>query len=345
MTGPAELEFVNCGEDRGRGNLLGVQPWLTPRDYAREETLQTLLAGYLTIAGEKGWLGPRTVVVFPEYTAAWLAIQCAPQAVYSAKTSMAALRALALRRLPLFLRTLLQSHEPDRAKAALFRMLAPQTARSLTAVFGHLARSFQVTVVAGSAILPPLRIEEGALFLEKGPLSNTTMVFQPNGAVHPQPTRKLHPIADETGFVARGRAEDLPVYETPAGPLGVLICADAWYPDGYEALRVKGARLLAVPSLLGGYGTWEVPWRGYSGEEAPPGVDASLKGHISEGEAWRRYALEGRFPASGMDAAVNIFLHGRLWDLGSDAGQSLALSQGQTCRCVSPGEALLNCWI
>jgi predicted amidohydrolase len=44
--------------------------------------------------------------------------------------------------------------------------------------------------------------------------------------------------------------EQLPVYETRAGRLGVLVCADSWYPAPYQYLKEQGVELLAVPSFV-----------------------------------------------------------------------------------------------
>ena len=48
--------------------------------------------------------------------------------------------------------------------------------------------------------------------------------------------------------------DDLPVFETPWGKLGVLICADRRWPETARVLRLRGARLILIPS----YGMWGV---------------------------------------------------------------------------------------
>lgn len=40
----------------------------------------------------------------------------------------------------------------------------------------------------------------------------------------------------------------LPVFESPWGPLGIMICADRRWPETARTLRLKGARLLLCPS-------------------------------------------------------------------------------------------------
>ena len=41
---------------------------------------------------------------------------------------------------------------------------------------------------------------------------------------------------------------DLPIFQTPLGNLGVLICYDAWFPEAARTLALRGADLLCVPA-------------------------------------------------------------------------------------------------
>ena len=45
---------------------------------------------------------------------------------------------------------------------------------------------------------------------------------------------------------------DLPVFESPWGKLGILICADRRWPESSRVLRLKGARMILNPT----YGFW-----------------------------------------------------------------------------------------
>ena len=62
--------------------------------------------------------------------------------------------------------------------------------------------------------------------------------------------------------------EDLPVWPTPWGPLGIMICADRRWPEVARVLRLKGARLILNPS----YGMhhedneWWMRTRGYENQ-------------------------------------------------------------------------------
>ena len=62
--------------------------------------------------------------------------------------------------------------------------------------------------------------------------------------------------------------KELPVYATPWGPLGIMICADRRWPEVARALRLQGAKLILNPS----YGMhheeneWWMRTRGYENQ-------------------------------------------------------------------------------
>jgi len=337
-------EMIEQGADTGRGNLLGIQPTLTTADYASEASLFARLDKYLNDAGRRGWLNAHTVVVFPEYIGTWLVATGEKEALRRAQSLSLAMRALALSRVLAFATGLLAARERDRTAASLFRLKSASMARGYQAVFSALARKHGATIVAGSIVLPAPRVVEGALVAGRGPLYNATAVYGPDGAAHQTLVRKAYPIAHELPFVTPAPISELPVFNTPAGRLGVLICADAWYPAAYERLRAQGAQLIAVPSYIEADGAWDRPWLGYSGANAPSDVDARDVGVLTEGQAWRKYALAGRIVSAGARHGVNVFLRGALWDLGSD-GRSVMVNDGAVTEVTSDGAALLNLWL
>jgi predicted amidohydrolase len=58
--------------------------------------------------------------------------------------------------------------------------------------------------------------------------------------------RKTHLWDREKLLYEPGR--ELPVFATPLGRIGLLVCYDAWFPEAARALAVKGARIICVPS-------------------------------------------------------------------------------------------------
>ncbi|WP_237066012.1 carbon-nitrogen hydrolase family protein [Microbulbifer guangxiensis] len=320
---PALLEPLNRPLP-GAANLVSVQPHLDVTDYAHVGKLRYKLSTYLAQARTAGWLSAESIVVFPEHIGTWLVAEGESALVFSSGTTTDALTWAALGNLPGFLSRLVQANEADPFAAALFRTKSANMASQYQQLFSTLAIEYGVTVVAGSILLPAPTVLDGQIRVHGGPLYNSSFVFYADGRVS-GPVRKVYPIDSELPFTEPAPvADSLPVFETPAGPLAVLICADSWYPDTWA--QVEQAELVAVPSFSSPDGIWQTPWGGYNGAVAPADVAADDVGRLTEAEAWRKYALGGR--GRQLRAGINTFLRGDLWDLGDD-GQTMAVLQGE----------------
>jgi predicted amidohydrolase len=327
-----------------RGNLLAIQPFMTPSDYATEATFWAKLDGYLSVAQQKEWLNDKTIAVFPEYMATWLVAAGEKENLFQATSLSRAMRVLILSNIFSFLKTLLLARAKDRIKESLFRMKARQMTAIYHNVFSHLAQKYGITIVAGSIVLPSPLVKKGRLEVGVGPLHNISVVYKPNGSPCPSIVRKVYPIMAERPFTAPTQAADLPVFDTPAGRLGVLICADSWYPAVYEALAGK-CDIVVVPNNLMPEGIWWQTWAGYNPGPAPADVAASDVNHITEGEAWLKYALAGRLLQAGAKVGMHVFLHGRLWDLSSDGHTIIVDGQKVIEAQHVAGAALVNYWL
>lgn len=339
------IDICETGQDRGQGNLLGIQPFMDAADYRSAEAFEARLESLFQLAAQKGWIGPRSVIVLPEYLGTWLVVEGESRAVTSAGTISAAMRALVLRHLRAFLAELLRAREPDRVTASLFRVKARRMAQLYQATFARLARKYAATIVAGSILLPDPRVIQGTITPGRGPLYNASFVFHPDGGVDEQIARKCFPIADELPFVAAAAVADLPVFDTPAGRLGVMVCADSWFPEAYRRLRDLGAELIAVPSVSSHGEQWYQPWVGYSGWPNAADVDPGDIGSITERQAWGKYALAGRAGESGARAGINVFLFGDLWDLEFTGGRWRVVQGTASIEAQRDGAALVNLWL
>ena len=61
--------------DSGKGNVIGINAYMTPEDYVSRQHFQNKLKGYLEICRQKGWLNRKTVVVLPEHIGTWLVME------------------------------------------------------------------------------------------------------------------------------------------------------------------------------------------------------------------------------------------------------------------------------
>lgn len=343
----SRVDRINA--DAGRGNLLGIQPWMTPDDYRDGLRFRKKLHAYLQTAKDSGLIVPqKTIVVLPEYLGTWLVASDESNRVYTSKTVQDALTTMVMASPIAFWSAYRSTPDgvTDRTKYAVFAMKARPMAETYQLTFERLAAEFAVTIVAGSILLPDPSVRGGKLTVGSGPLYNVSAVFHPDGRLDPQLVRKVYPITDELPFVCPTHPADVPVFTTPVGKLGVLVCADSWNATVYKTLRQKGATLLAVPSFSAGDGIWKTTWRGYSGQKTPPDARADV-GHITEGQAWLAHAMVGRAtPEAGITKGVNVFLRGKLWDLGTD-GTTLLLNNepGPKTTQRVDGAALTCLWL
>lgn len=342
------MALITVGVDRGRGMLLGVEPRLQAASYRSVETFTAAVGAPLDEARAAGVLGPKTVAVYGEHVGTWLVATGEGDGTIRAGSVAAASRRIALRRPLRFAVAFAAARGADRAAAALFRLKAPAMAAAYQETFGGIARRFGVTVVAGSLALPRPVVRAGRLRPGSGPLENACAVFAPDGGLHERLARKCFPTAAEQPWLSAAGVEDLPAFETPAGRLGVLVCADSWYPACWQRLRALAVDIVAVPSHVTSEELWRGPWRGYSGNPAPADVDPADTGSITEAEAWRKYALAGRIATCGARVGLTVLLRGRFWDIGT-GGRTTVVRDGAV-TVVEPGPggpwpSLVGCWL
>lgn len=75
-----------------------------------------------------------------------------------------------------------------------------------------------------------------------GLVYNTTVLAGPEGLIGTY--RKVHVAISEQVIWARGR--DWPVYDTPLGRIGMLICYDQAWPESCRELTLRGADILVM---------------------------------------------------------------------------------------------------
>lgn len=335
---------VSYGTDKGLGNIVGIEPWIKPADYASQTALTGKLDGYLAEAKNRGLLRENTVVVLPEYIGTWLVAANEHPYVYKAPNLKAAMAVIILTHPVDFTKAYLQSNERDRITAAIFRMKSAVMLEAYRNTFFMLSIKYGVPIIAGSIVLPRAEASTGRLRARGGPLNNISVMYNSDGSLYPALVEKRYPTADEIGFTAASR-NPLPIFETKAGRIGALICADAWYPDCYTDLAKERPDVLVVPSYGGSPGAWSRPWNGYSGHAAPKDVDMSDVNKLTEAEAWRKYATLGRYRSAGVRDALNIFMRGNMWGMHGDAQTMIVSGDKAYSRDIGEGgAAIVNLW-
>lgn len=314
--------------DKSTGNIVGIQPFMLPSDYLSEELFFEKMDAYFQEAEQVGFFGDKTVVLLPEYLGTWLVIANEKVAVSQASTLTGAMGILLLSNPFKFIQHFSSSKtDEDRIASTLFRMKSEEMARIYSTTFQQLAKNYGVHIVAGSINLPGARVTNGTIQVSSdGPIKNTSFVFTPTGNILPHAIEKAFPIESELPFVTAANPANIPTLELPIGKIGVLVCADSWFPESYQA--IQSAAIILVSSYCAGDGAMDIPWAGYNGAPAPSDVDIQDIGTLTEQEAWKKYALPGRISSTQARHGANIFLRGQLWDLGTD-GQPFFILNGE----------------
>lgn len=304
--------------------IIGVSPSVTQRTYRSEKSFSLAMSTAMQDA-LKGIPGKAPkLVIFPEHVGTWLSVADESDDVFKAKTMDEALyevlqapaNYLAIQD---ELKTLKAPTPDGLLHKALILHKAPAMLRIYVSTFSKLAVKHNAWVVAGSIAAPDFTVDAAGEVHPSGRrLFNTAVVFDPRGKIAAR-LKKVYLVPSEQSFLDPGKLEALKPVTTPVGAIGVMTCADGWFPKTYAAYR--NASILVQPSMLEGLSKWNEPWKG--GTE---GADPADKGRITEGQAWAKYSLEGRFASTNAKVGVNVFLCGRLWDMRM-GGRSFIISR------------------
>ncbi|NVJ69177.1 MAG: hypothetical protein HWE08_02410 [Alphaproteobacteria bacterium] len=340
------MHTQSFGADTGGGNVIGIEPYMEPLDYASSDRFQAKLDGYFQEAKNKGWIKDNTIVLLPEHIGTWLLAVDQGSRVYTADDPLTAMLPIITGNLVSYLKNLFIFDDADNVTAALMRTRTRASADVQLEVYSALARKYRVTLVSGSSALMTPGIYADSLSYGHGPIFNSSFLFGPDGQPQIDAIRKVHPIPSEIGFIEASDPEFLPTFEVSGDwKLGVAICADSWFDNTIGYLAAEGTNLLLVPSFLTDT-DWDAPWQGYL-NDAPENagwkqdIDA-----ITEGEAWQKYALPAKAQAYGIKWGMNVFLKGTLWGMkGSGRAMILENSVLHIGKGGDNGAALYNLWL
>lgn len=113
-------------------------------------------------------------------------------------------------------------------------------------------------------------IVAGVTEMDGEKLFNTAVMYGPRGLVGKY--RKVHLWDAEALYFTPGDL-GFPVFDTPHGRIGMLVCYDGWFPESYRSLVLQGADIVCVPT------NW-VPIPGQaSGEQAMATILSMANAH------------------------------------------------------------------
>lgn len=300
---------MTSGEAQPRHfRALAVQPHWSAEDFASAEAFRAWLRGQLELV--RPHLAPDrpNLVVLTELNGLPLVLRGVPLAVRAGTFERAALL-LFLRHLPRALPVLLRERvSPIRA---LQLALSGENARLYLETCRDLAREYGVYLCCGSAPMPRFRLEGGRVRREAGVLHNETVLLDPQGDLIGVADKVHLTPAEEAGGVdlTPGPLEELRVFPTPVGDLGVAISLDAFREDVTSRLEAQGCTVLLQPDANG------APWTDLEG--LPPDPENVRDQPV----AWLESSWQATTRGRSIRYAVNPMVVGNLLDLTFD-GQS-----------------------
>ncbi len=134
----------------------------------------------------------------------------------------------------MFALQLLSIEDQELAPAESIEALTKYTPRFREAL-RDMALRYNINIIGGSH---PTRMESGRV-------ENIAYIFLRDGQIHEQP--KIHPTPNEVYWWNIEGGSVLNAIETDCGPIGVLICYDAEFPELARHLADQGAQILFVP--------------------------------------------------------------------------------------------------
>jgi hypothetical protein len=319
--------YIEIGADSGKGNIIGIQPFLIPDNYSTASNFKASFQSYFEQLKQQNKLNSKSVIVLPEYIGTWLVAANEKENIYKQAAMNEAMTTLVSSNVFKFIASYYNAPAKDKTKYALFSMKGKQMADIYEQTFSALAKEYNCVIVAGSIALPDAFVNaEGHLETKsKGEIFNTAAVFGNDGKIIPPLVKKIFPVDDEQVFSGCGKVDQTPLYSTNAGKMALLICADSWFPKAYETITGK-ADFIVIPSLGGVDSIWNAPWNGYNGFKAPSDVDTMLYKKITEGDAWIKYSMGKRAPQAKIHYGMNVFFTGSIWDLKPE-GRVLVLNK------------------
>lgn len=134
----------------------------------------------------------------------------------------------------LFTLQLLSIEDQELSPAESIEALTKYTPRFREAM-RDMALRYNINIIGGTH---PTRVESGRV-------ENISYVFLRDGTVHEQP--KIHPTPNEVYWWNIEGGSTLNAINTDCGPIGVLICYDAEFPELARHLTDQGIQILFVP--------------------------------------------------------------------------------------------------
>ena len=254
-------------------DLFAVQPFMSPEDYLSREAFYHKIDRYFQAAARQRVPDRPAVIVFPEDLATFLLLEGNGDVLGSVHSIDEAFTTLGKKKWPRILWTMVQ-YGTLRTKRAFFAEGSQKVWHIWHGTMARLAHDYQMTVVAGSALIPESRwtYDTNSYMPRSAKIYNFSFTVAPNGHVLTH-TKKVNlvPTQEDVLELTSGTLSDAlgtTLIPETSIPMATAICYDAfWRPHTdkephfqqvFQALDDQGVQLLAQPSA--NPWRWSEPW-------------------------------------------------------------------------------------
>lgn len=207
---------------------------------------------------------------------------------------------------------------------ALMLSQSPKMENMYTSIFSWASKKYNAYIVGGSITLADTIIRNNKKIPAGQNVYNVSYLFGPDGSIiGKQKKVYLIDIEGKSGFdLSNGKLEELKVFDTPFGKVGIAICLDAFKEDVCNKLFEDGAEILVQPSANSGQ---------WSKQQQKDWLNGS---HLAA------------YVRKNFKYAVNPMMNGKILDLAFE-GQSSIISANDTgikanYSSLEPTEGFIN---
>lgn len=319
-----------------------VQPRLTQHDYKSHSHLKTKLEQYIEAAIQDQKVKPK-LIVFPELLPTWCFLFDEYSLIFKLPNHLLAFMMIILQHpISFFIHFIYSLFEGlfkrsffDHFTRAFFLMVQEKMFSNAVKLFSEIAIKYKSFVVGGSFFSSRVKIDKNGCTLTGNGLYNNTLLFDPNGkAIFCVEKRFLTPVE---GFIDAGTSK-MKACETSLGRIGILVCADSWWPQSYDELQDENVDILVCVANCMPKEAWKDKWKqGYTSVEklpVPKDVDRQhLSGSITEGDAWEKYTIPSRMKVlKSCKVGVCSMFVGSIWSISSSGVSVIVVREGDEVK-------------
>ena len=332
------LVIRSIGYDHSSGNILAMQTFMNVLDYSTPERFFEKLDSYLLEAKKKGFVNENTVVVFPEHIGSSLVLLGEKTEVYAANSVSSAFSKIAVGNLIGYSKASL-AHPGKNKMEIIFKMKSEEMKNVYVDTFRRLSTFYNVTIIAGSIILPQAEINatSNEIQLKGGSVYNSSFIFLPDGKIHPRIGIKYNlSMAEQQIAVspASGKENSFLQFKN----IGIVLSNDSLYNSIY-AENGKDKEIIIAPSAI--FEKDVIDWKTediYSPKEAP---DSAL----TQPELWRKYSIFEKTKLSQTNRiTVQVVMLGKFFDLTLEGETAGTVRYIATEGLDNKSPAILNIW-